>query len=109
MGVTHVHLNAVMSSLEVPCLTEHGYRKVENYVGDKGIEPEAKESCARGCCEEKCLSSEAGLPGESVSVDQGWQKRGTAMDSRSGYFSMIGELSKNIRLQSKDKNWLLNM
>ena len=46
MGVTH--LNAVMSSLEVPCLTENGYKKVENYVGYKGIEPEAKESCARG-------------------------------------------------------------
>ena len=29
MGVTH--LNAVMLSLEVPCLTENGYKKVENY------------------------------------------------------------------------------
>ena len=94
MGVTH--LNAVMSSLEVPCLTENGYKKVENYVEYKGIEPEAKESCARGRGEEKCLSSVSGLSGESVSVDQGWQKRRTAMNSRSGHSSMIGELSKKI-------------
>ena len=66
------------------------------WVGFEGIEPKAKESCARGRCGEKYLSSEARLPFESVSVDQGWQKRGTAINSRSGHFSMIGGCLKNI-------------
>ena len=36
------------------------------------------------------------MPGQSVSIDQDWQKWGVGMNSRSGHSSMIGEFSKKV-------------
>ena len=58
------------------------------------MEMEAEHSCMQAGIEEKILSELKGRSGESVSIGQGWQKRGAAMNSTSGHSSMIGELSK---------------
>ena len=57
---------------------------------------EAEHSYMQAGIEEKILSELKGQSGESVSIDQGWQKRGAAMNSINGHSSMIGELSKKV-------------
>ena len=71
-----------MATAEVPCLSVNQYKNVENYVG-KVIEMQAEYSCMHAGIEEKILSELKGQFGGSVSIDQGWQKRGAMMNSMS--------------------------
>ena len=93
IGVSH--LQSIMAAVEVPSLAVNEHKNVENYVG-KVMEMEAEHSCMQAGIEEKILSELKGQSGESVSIDQGWQKRGAPMNSMSGHSSMIGELSKKV-------------
>ena len=94
-GIGVSHLQSIMAAVEVPSLSVNGYKNVENYVG-KVMKMEAEHSCMQAGIEEKILSELKGQSGESVSIDQGWQRRGAAMNSMSGHSSMIGELSKKV-------------
>ena len=94
-GVGISHLQSIMAAVEVPSLSVNGYINVENYVG-KVMEMEAEHSCMQAGIEEKILSELKGQSGESVSINQGWQNRGVAMNSMSGHSLMIGELSKKV-------------
>ena len=94
-GIGVSHLQSIMAAVEVPSLSVNGYKNVENYVG-KVMEMEAEHSCMQAGIEEKILSELKGQSGESVSIDEGWQKKGAAMNSMSGHSPMIGELSKKV-------------
>ena len=94
-GVGATHLEAIMATMEVPALSRRSFNDIEETVGE-ALETEATENCEKAAIEEISLSREQNLPGQSVSVDQGWQKRGVGMNSRSGHSSMIGELSKKV-------------
>ena len=94
-GIGVSHLQSIMAAAEVLSLSVDGYKNVENYVG-KVMEMKAEHSCMQAGIEEKILSKLKGQSGESVSIDQGWQKRGAAMNCMSGHSSMIGELSKKV-------------
>ena len=84
-----------MATMEVPALSRMSFNDIEETVGE-ALETEATESCEKAAIEEISLSREQNLPGRGVSVDQGWQKRGAGMNSRSGHTSIIGELSKKV-------------
>ena len=86
-GIGVSHLQSIMAAVEVPSLSVNGYKNVENYVG-KVMEMEAEHSCIQAGIEEKILSELKGQSGESVSIDQGWQKRGAAMNSMRHCYSM---------------------
>ena len=74
-GIGVSHLQSIMVAVEVPSLSVNGYKNVENYVG-KVMEMEAEHSCMQAGIEEKIFSELKGQSGESVSFDQGSQKRG---------------------------------
>ena len=81
--------------MKVPSLSRRSFNDIEETVGE-ALETEATESCEKAAIEEISLSREQILTGQSVFVDQSWQKRGVGMNSRSGHSSMIGELSKKV-------------
>ena len=72
-GIGVCHLQSIMVAVEVPSLSVNGYKNVENYVG-KVMEMEAEHSCMQAGIVEKILSELKGQSGESVSIDQRWQK-----------------------------------
>ena len=65
------HLEAIMATMEVPALSGRGFKDIEETVGE-ALERDATESCEKAAIEEIYLSREQNLPGQSVSVDQGW-------------------------------------
>ena len=69
-GIGVSHLQSIMGAVEVPSLSV------------------AEHSCIQAGIEEKILSELKGQSGESVSIDQGWQKRGAAMNSMRHCYSM---------------------
>ena len=71
--------------------------KNSNIVGPV-LEQKAKISCKKAI-EEEVLSTRNDLKGNdgiSVSFDQAWQKRGKAMNSKSGHSSVICEKARKI-------------
>ena len=97
-GMGKSQLESFMACLEVPCLSTSCFKDIENNIVGPVLEQEAKISCKKAIEEELLLSRNdlKGNDGISVSFDQAWQKRGKAMNSKSGHSSVIGEKAGKI-------------
>ena len=97
-GMGKRQLESIMACLEVPCLSTSCFKDIENNIVGPVLEQEAKISYKRATEEELLLTRNdlKGNDGISVSFDQVWQKRGKAMNSKSGHSSVIGEKAGKI-------------
>ena len=93
MGATHV--NAFLTSLNIPAVSSKTLKKHEHAVGVE-IEKVAKKSCEATIATERELEvqkrgldvSDSDNVGIAVSYDMGWQKRGRAHNSLTGRYSI---------------------
>ena len=91
MGPTHV--NALLSSINVPVMREGTLKAREREVGP-AIELVAKSSCSAGVEEEKKKweaegEGQDGKVSIGVSYDMGWQKRGKGHNSLTGRYKLL--------------------
>ena len=97
-GMGRSQLESIMTCLEVPCLSTSCFKDTENNIVGPVLEQEAKISWKKVIEEELLLTRHdlKGNDGISVSFDQAWQKRGKALNSKSGHSSVIGEKAGKI-------------
>ena len=97
-GMGKSQLESIMACFEVPCLSTSCFKDIENNIVGPVLEQEPKISCKKAIEEERLLTRNdlKGNDGISVSFDQAWQKRGRAINSKSGHSSVIGERAGKI-------------
>jgi len=94
-GIGPTHVNALLSSINIPVIGDSTLKAREREIGP-AIEEVAKSSCITSMEEEtkKWNQNGAGRDNEAVSIgasyDMGWQKRGKGHNSLTGVGSMIG-------------------
>lgn len=91
MGPTHI--NALLSSMNVPAVREATLKAREREVG-LAIETVAESSCTAGVEEEKRRweaegKGKDGKVSIGVSYDMGWQKRGKGHNSLTGRYKLL--------------------
>ena len=86
-GIGPTHVNALLTSINIPAVGESTIKSREREVGPK-IEEVAKESCVASLDQEKENWRQESTDKENVSIgvsyDMGWQKRGKGHNSLTG-------------------------
>ncbi|XP_069102468.1 uncharacterized protein [Argopecten irradians] len=97
-GIGATQVNSILTSLNIPAVSHAMLDRRQRETGS-ALEVLAKESAEEWREQEKRLTSEiTGEDSIEVSVDAGWQKRGSgrSYDSLSGHCSMIGKYTGKI-------------
>lgn len=91
-GVGPTHVNALLSSMNIPPIARNTLKRREREVGP-AVEKVAKRSCTDAFSEER---EKSGGENITTSYDMGWQKRGRGYNSLTGVGHMIGLKSRKV-------------